>query len=459
MKGTAPSGAAGAASLIQVYDFYAALVESSDDAIVAKDINGVVISWNPAAERLFGYSNEEMCGRSIRCLLPNDRGDEEDLILKRIRGGERVAQYQTQRLHKDGHAVDISVTVSPVRDSAGTIVGASKIARNIGPMLDNQRRLRESEARLRMLADNIAQFAWIADASGKVVWFNKRWFDYTGLDPSQAADERRSSVLPEEYREPVRERYEQAVRDGKPWEDTFPLRRKDGELRWFLSRAQPIRDDDGGTVWWFGTNTDITEQREQAEQIRLLLLEVNHRSKNMLSTIQALARRTNSDEPGVMARFEDRVRSLAVNQDILVERQWREVPLRELVEAQLQFAAAAQGVIDAQGPDLLLRPRASEVVGMALHELATNSLKYGAMSTDGGKVHIRWERGADGFTLTWRESGGPPVQPPQRTGFGTKLILDVPRHNLSARVSLTYPEDGIAWKMDCDDAQLVDARA
>ncbi|MGC1269134.1 MAG: PAS domain S-box protein [Croceibacterium sp.] len=250
--------------MIQVYDFYAALVESSDDAIVAKDINGVVISWNPAAERLFGYSNEEMCGRSIRCLLPNDRGDEEDLILKRIRGGERVAQYQTQRLHKDGHAVDISVTVSPVRDSAGTIVGASKIARNIGPMLDNQRRLRESEARLRMLADNIAQFAWIADASGKVVWFNKRWFDYTGLDPSQAADERRSSVLPEEYREPVRERYEQAVRDGKPWEDTFPLRRKDGELRWFLSRAQPIRDDDGGTVWWFGTNTDITEQREQA---------------------------------------------------------------------------------------------------------------------------------------------------------------------------------------------------
>ncbi|MGC1269135.1 MAG: sensor histidine kinase [Croceibacterium sp.] len=188
-------------------------------------------------------------------------------------------------------------------------------------------------------------------------------------------------------------------------------------------------------------------------------MEVNHRSKNMLSTIQALARRTNSDEPGVMARFEDRVRSLAVNQDILVERQWREVPLRELVEAQLQFAAAAQGVIDAQGPDLLLRPRASEVVGMALHELATNSLKYGAMSTDGGKVHIRWERGADGFTLTWRESGGPPVQPPQRTGFGTKLILDVPRHNLSARVSLTYPEDGIAWKMDCDDAQLVDARA
>ena len=459
MKGIAPSGATGAASLIEVYDFYAALVESSDDAIIAKDLDGQVISWNPAAERLFGYTSAEMCGHSIRALLPDDRLEEEESILSRIRAGERVAQLQTRRRHKDGHLVDISVTVSPVRDAGGTIVGASKIARNIGPMLENQRRLRESEARLRMLADNIAQFAWIADATGKVVWFNKRWMDYTGLDPSQMPDERRAAVLPEEYRAPVRERFELAVKTGEPWEDTFPLRGKDGELRWFLSRAQPIHDEHDDTVWWFGTNTDITSQREQEEQIRLLLLEVNHRSKNMLSTIQALARRSNRDEPGVMTRFEDRVRSLAVNQDILVQRQWREVPLRELVDGQLQFAEGAAGQIELDGPDLSLRPRAAEVVGMALHELATNSLKYGALSCPGGKVAIRWSRTKHGFCLCWRESGGPPVTPPQRTGFGTRLICDVPRHNLSARVQLTYSRDGVAWTLECDEAQLVTAEA
>lgn len=456
MKGIASSGATGAASLSEFHDFYAALVESSDDAIVAKGLNGIVISWTPAAERLFGYTAAEMCGHSLRVLLPDDRLDEEDHILARIRLGERVAQLQTQRRHKNGHLVDVSVTVSPVRDADGTIVGASKIARNIGPMLENQRRLRESEARLRMLADNIAQFAWIADATGKVVWFNKRWIDYTGLEPDQLPDQRREAVLPEEYRDEVRERFEQAVQTGEPWEDTFPLRGKTGELRWFLSRALPIRDEDDGSVWWFGTNTDITEQREQAEQIRLLLLEVNHRSKNMLSTIQALARRSNSDEPGVMSRFEERVQSLAVNQDILVERQWREVPLRELVEAQLRFVAAAQGTIDVQGADLNLRPRAAEVVGMALHELATNSLKYGALSCAGGKVQIRWIRTEGGFTMTWRESGGPPVLPPERTGFGTRLIRDVPRHNLAAQVSLSFPPDGISWVLECNDAQLAD---
>ena len=213
MKGAAPepSGAAGAGSLIEVYDFYAALVESSDDAIVSKDAAGLVISWNPAAERLFGYTADEMRGQSIRCLLPDDRLEEEDRILARIRAGKRVVQLATRRRHKAGHLVDISVTISPVRDAAGNVVGASKIARNIGPMLENQRRLRQSEARLRMLADNIAQFAWIADATGKVVWFNKRWHDYTGLDPSQVPDERRTAVLPEEYRDPVRQRFEQAV--------------------------------------------------------------------------------------------------------------------------------------------------------------------------------------------------------------------------------------------------------
>jgi PAS domain S-box-containing protein len=448
--------------VVEVYDFYAALVESSDDPIVSKDLNGIVISWNPAAERLFGHSAQDMIGQSIRKLLPPDRQDEEDMILGRIARGQKVSQFPTQRLHRDGHLLDIAVTVSPVRDAAGTIVGASKIARDIGPMLENQRRLRDSEQRLRMLADNIAQFAWIAEPDGTLIWYNQRWYDYTGTTFDEMRGWGWRHVQHPDHVERVENHYVECLASGEEWEDTFPLKGRDGQYRWFLSRAMPIRDEAGQIVWWFGTNTDITEQRDQAEQIRLLLLEVNHRSKNMLSTIQALARRSDRDGPGFMQRFEDRVRSLAVNQDILVKREWREVPLAELVAGQLAYLGATANAIAVEGPPLSLRPRAAEVVGMALHELATNSLKYGALSVDSGRVKVGWDQeelelGEGGVRIWWRESHGPPVSPPARSGFGTRLICDVPRHNLAARVELHYHSEGVCWLLECDSSHIYTA--
>lgn len=441
--------------MIEVRDLYAALVESSDDAIVAKDTDGIVNSWNPAAERLFGYSAEEMIGRSIRRLLPDDRQSEEDHILSRIRGGERVGQFFTKRLHKSGRLIDVSVTVSPVRNSYGEIVGASKIARDAGPYLENQRRLRESEERFRLLAENINQFAWIARPDGHIFWYNKRWYDFTGTTFEEVEGDGWKRVHDPDHVDRVDRHFRECFARGEEWEDTFPLRGANGEYRWFLSRAMPIRDEAGDVVSWFGTNTDITEQREQEEQIRLLLMEVNHRSKNMLSTVQALARRTARDDAGFIARFEDRVRSLAVNQDILVRRDWREVPVDELVRLQLHFIDEAAGEVSISGPHCSLIPRAAEVIGMALHELATNSLKYGAMSAEGGHVDIGWNcPDGEGFSIWWRESGGPAVEEPDHAGFGTTLIREVPRHNLGAQVELDYNPDGVSWLLACDRTVL-----
>jgi two-component sensor histidine kinase len=234
------------------------------------------------------------------------------------------------------------------------------------------------------------------------------------------------------------------------------MRSKDGEYCWFLSRAKPIRNEAGEIVRWFGTNTDITEQREQSEQIRLLLMEVNHRSKNMLTTIQALARRSAPGDAGFIARFEDRVQSLAINQDILVGREWREVPLDELLALQLAFIDDAPGEFRVAGPPLSLAPRAAEVIGMAMHELATNSLKHGALSAEGGSVDIGWSHRPDGsgIQLWWRESGGPAVVQPEHNGFGMTLIRDVPRHNLGAEVSLKFHPGGVCWELTCDGTAL-----
>jgi PAS domain S-box-containing protein len=443
--------------MTELRNFYAALVESSDDAIVAKNTDGVVISWNPAAEKLFGWTAQEMIGGSIRRLLPPDRQEEEDDILARIRSGQRVEPFYTKRLHKDGHLLDVSVSVSPVRDEQGKVIGASKIARDVGPYLRAQERVRESEERFRTLAETISQLAWIAEADGHIIWYNQRWYEFTGTTPEGVEGWGWRKVHHPDYLESAERHYREALAKGEEWEDTFPLRGKDGEYRWFLSRAKPIRNEAGEIVQWFGTNTDITEQREQAEQIRLLLMEVNHRSKNMLTTIQALARRSAPGEEGFLSRFEDRVRSLAVNQDILVGREWREVPVAELVREQLAFIDDAPGELRFSGPDLALAPRAAEVIGMALHELATNSLKYGALSAEAGHVDIGWNRGDDSasFAIWWHEGGGPPVAEPEHSGFGTTLIRDVPRHNLGADVTLAYHSGGVCWELKCGEGALV----
>jgi PAS domain S-box-containing protein len=435
-------------------DFYAALVESSDDAIVVKDTDGVVMGWNPAAERLFGWTAAEMLGQSIRRLLPPDRQDEEDRILDRIRVGERVGQFFTKRVHKDGHLIDVSITVSPVRDSTGAIVGASKIARDAGPMLESQRRIRESEERFRTLAETISQFVWVANADGRVVWYNQRFYDFTGLTEADISKSLKDRVLHPEEADRVLASFRRAIASGESWEDLFRLRGRKGNYCWYLSRAKPLRGEDGKISWWFGTNTDVTDQREKEEQIRLLMMEVNHRSKNLLSTVQALARRSASEDRSFIARFEDRIRSLAVNQDILVQRAWREVPVAELVERQLAFLSGAPGEVRMEGADCALVPRAAEVIGMAIHELATNSLKYGALSVEGGHVRIDWQCLPDGFVIAWSESGGPPVCQPDHTGFGTTLIRDVPRHNLDAKVELDYRKEGVRWSMTCGGSAL-----
>ncbi|MGN6499619.1 MAG: PAS domain S-box protein [Tsuneonella sp.] len=442
---------------MQAEDHYKALIQSSDDAIVAKDLEGRVVSWNPAAERLFGWTAEEMIGQSIRRLLPPGCQDEEDRILGLIRAGHKVGLSIADRVHKSGRPLKVAVTISPMRDAEGTIVGASKIARDATERAQIEDRLQDSELRFRMLADNMSQLAWIAEANGDIHWYNRRWYEYTGVAERETDGWDWRKVHHPDHVERVTEHFRHSIENAEAWEDLFPLRSASGEWRWFLSRAQPIRGANGDITNWFGTNTDITDQREQAEQITLLLREVNHRAKNMLAKVQALARSSIGVDPALVKRFEERVGSLAVNQDILVRRDWREVPVEELVRLQLAFVSDARGRVHTSGPDCALTPRAAEVIGMAIHELATNSLKYGALLLAEGRVDVEWECEGSRFRISWREQGGPEVGPPSRRGFGTTLIEDIPRVGLRAEVSLDFVPDGVVWQLVSEDNVLADA--
>lgn len=308
----------------------AAIVASSSEAIISKDMDGTIKSWNAGAEQIFGYSASEMVGTSIRSLIPPDRQDEEDEILRRIGRGEQLSSYETVRLCRDGRRVHMSVTISPIFDNSGAIVGASKIGH------------------------------------------------------------------------------------------------------------------------------DITERKRAEERERLLMREVNHRAKNLLTLVEAIARQTAYGDPETfLERFGERIRALASSQDVLVHSGWQDVPIGELVRSQLgHFRDVLGQRIRVSGPTLKITAAAAQAIGLVLHELATNAAKYGALSNDTGTVAIDWSLAADGgaeplFRMSWEERGGPPVSPPLRRGFGSTVIDDMMTISVSGEIELDFAPDGLSWRLVC----------
>jgi PAS domain S-box-containing protein len=312
----------------------AAIVTSSADGIVGKTLDGIVTNWNEAAERIFGYSADEMIGQSIRRVVPSDRQAEEDMILARLAQSKSVAQFETRRVAKDGRTFDASVTISPVRDAEDRVIGAAKIIR------------------------------------------------------------------------------------------------------------------------------DITARKRVEEQVRLLMREANHRAKNMLSLVQAVARQTAAREPeDFVGRFTERLQALSANQDLLTRNEWHGVEIKDLVCAQLaHFADLVGSRIATHGPKLHLNAAAAQAIGLALHELATNAGKYGALSTEMGRVDISWGGNNDIFTMSWTEREGPPVSAPKRHGFGTTVVERMAKKSVDGTVDLDYAPSGLSWCLTCPAANALESQ-
>jgi len=255
----------------------AAIVTSSDDAIIGKSLEGVVTSWNAGAEKTFGYASGEMEGQSIMRLIPPDRREEEGEILAKVRRGEAVRNFDTVRLHKDGRAIDVSVTVSPIKDAGGRIVGASKVVRGIMERKQAEAALRDSEERFRTMADSIPQLAWIARADGYIYWYNRRWYEYTGRTPEEMEGWGWQCVHDPVALPRVMVSWPAAIAAGTRFEMEFPLRNVEGSYRTFLTRGEPLRDSTGQVVQWFGTNTDVTVLKEAEERVRRLNAELEQR--------------------------------------------------------------------------------------------------------------------------------------------------------------------------------------
>jgi PAS domain S-box-containing protein len=301
----------------------ASIVESSDDAIVSKSLDGIITSWNRGAERVFGYTAEDAIGQPITIVIPQDRQDEERSILTRIRRGDRIDHFETVRQRKHGSLIVVSLTISPVKNEEGKIVGASKIAR------------------------------------------------------------------------------------------------------------------------------DITEQKRSREQIEILAREAEHRSKNLLASVQATVKLSQSDtSEGLKHAIEGRIRALANVHSLFVETRWIGAELLTVATQELApYSKEAEARVRIDGPQVLLKPDIAQAIAMILHELATNAAKYGALSTAGGQIDVKWVHEADGrLIVRWTESGGPEVQMPTRQGFGRRVIEGMVGQ-LKGKAHFDWRAEGLAFEV------------
>jgi PAS domain S-box-containing protein len=252
--------------------------------------------------------------------------------------------------------------------------------------------------------------------------------------------------------------------DPKPFTGEFRIQYRDGEIRWIEVYGMATFEGAGAAcraVVMVGTAADITERKHAEAQQLLLMRELNHRTKNLLSMVQSIVNQTAASRPAnFVERFSQRIQALAASHDLLVHSDWRGVEIEELVRTQLApFADLIGDRIIIGGPPLSVTPVAAQSIGMALHELATNAGKYGSLSDDQGSVIIDWRIDDGEFSIGWSERDGPRVKPPRRRGFGSTIISEVAQANIGGEVELTYESSGVIWRLKCAASKALSAGA
>jgi PAS domain S-box-containing protein len=249
---------------------HAAVIESSRDAIISKNLDGIITSWNAGAESMFGYKEEEVVGKPITILFPPELNDEEDAILRRLRSGARIEHYETKRLTKAGKLVDVSLVIGPIQDSNGRLTGFSKVARDITDRKQMEASLKESEQRFRLVADTAPVMIWMAGTDKLCTYFNKPWLNFTGRTVEQELGNGWAEGVHAEDFEQCLSTYEQSFGARRQFKMQYRLRRHDDEYRWVLDIGTPRFQPDGSFAGYIGVCVDVHDQRTAEERLRRL---------------------------------------------------------------------------------------------------------------------------------------------------------------------------------------------
>jgi PAS domain S-box-containing protein len=415
----------------------ATIVETSDDAIISKNLDGIIMTWNRGAERIFGYTAEEVVGKPVTVLMPPERYDEEPGILARLRRGERIDHYETVRRRKDGTLIDISLTVSPVRDNAGHIVGAAKIARDITGQKRAEKALRDSERRAQDLLSAIPAAIYTTDAAGKITYYNEAAVEFAGRRPIIGTDKwcitwkmywpDGTLLAPDECPMAV------ALKEGRPVRGKEAVaERPDGTRIPFLPFPTPIRDAGGKVIGAINLLVDISERKQAETQQRLLLRELNHRVKNNMQMLQSLLyaakRQTRNQEAAkVLEDAAGRITAMAAAQRVLYSTndatRFKVSEFLDAVCSTAQQTFPPDVRIVYEGSDGELDNDVAMPLALILNELLTNAVKYGRSRDGENLVRVALRRDNGGFVLSV-EDGGPgfDLEAVKERASGLKLV-------------------------------------
>jgi PAS domain S-box-containing protein len=339
----------------------------------------------------------------------------------------------------------------PSRDRLQSEIAAH--LRTLEELKETRQQLEERvEARTKELAEAKQRFEIALRGSPIMVFTQDRDMRFTwvhnppsGINPAFLIGKTDTEILPPEAAASFMAAKRRAIETGESQtiETNFELF---GRRRSYYLLTEALHDDKGDAIGTTSVAVEITERKEAENQLRLLLRELTHRSKNLLAVIQAIARQTAARTKTIddfLDRFGARLVAIGCSQDLLVADNWHGASLRTLVEQQLNIdRSGSQIVID--GEDVMLKPEAVQNLGLALHELATNAQKYGALSSGRGSVRVHWQFcESDQLKLTWEERGGPPVSTPERSGFGRAMIESVVGKALEGEVKLSFPAKGV----------------
>ncbi|MEE1611243.1 sensor histidine kinase [Microvirga sp. CF3016] len=438
------------------------VLEGISDAFYSLDSDWRFSYINRAAESCFGACRDTMLRKRIWDVFPEAAGSDLRRRYEEVFVSGKPLSFESGALGRQGHSLEYRVF--PYDGGLGVSF------RDWTEQRRAEEILRESQAQISALADNLPLGMVYQMDNG--VGYEGRRFIYisascerlNGIPAEKIPDNPQllfDLILPE-FREPVARAQMEAHAQFKPLDIEFAIRHaRTGEIRWQRIVDAP-RTLPGGVIVWDGIQIDITDQKRAEDHQRLLINELNHRVKNTLATVQSLAAQSfrgmktwdARDLLAAHASFEARLFALSRGHDILTRENWESAGIAEIVG---QAFAPYRGLSDdgrlhVEGPDLRVAPPMALSLSMALHELCTNAVKYGALSVPGGRVRIAWAvpETATGqrLALHWEERGGPPVVAPVRQGFGTRLIQDGLARELNGEVRLTYGPDGVSCAID-----------
>ena len=322
-----------------------------------------------------------------------------------------------------------------------------RVAERTAELEASTKQLRQSEQRrsLALAAGNMGSWEWDR-ATGHYLW-DEGQYRIFGLDPHDfvvAPENIRTRIHSEDWHK-LQRGFERMTKDGRAHRLEFRVLRSDGQVRWCVGSAAATFDDDGRIVRVSGVTFDITDRKEAEERQTLLAREVDHRAKNALALVQSILRLTRAESlPAYVTAVEGRIKALSRAHTVLSLSRWHGADLRGLVDEELApYRISNAERIKTNGPDVLLQPASAQTLALALHELATNAAKYGALSSISGQLQLSWQLSDGKLVLDWSETGGPSTKVPSVNGFGTRIITASIERQLLGHAAFDWRQEGL----------------